>query len=106
MQSALSRLIKDKMVMVIAHRMRTVAGENNFVVLSDGGVAEQSSPDQLLKAVVSLPKWFICKRKDRAGLKHKSSTEHYTFFNWHTYINASRDRFDLRFSEALIFFLN
>lgn len=48
-QSALSRLIKDKTVMVIAHRMRTVAGANKIVVLSDGGVAEQGSPKELLE---------------------------------------------------------
>lgn len=48
-QGALSRLIKDKTVMVIAHRMRTVAGVNKVVVLSDGGVAEQGSPAELLK---------------------------------------------------------
>ena len=49
-QSALSRLIKDKTVMVIAHRMRTVAGANKIVVLSDGGVAEQGSPAELIKS--------------------------------------------------------
>ena len=48
-QSAISRLIKDKTVMVIAHRMRTVAGANKVVVLSDGCVAEQGTPDELLK---------------------------------------------------------
>lgn len=48
-QSALSRLIQDKTVMVIAHRMRTVAGANKIVVLSDGGVAEQGTPAELLK---------------------------------------------------------
>ena len=49
-QSALSRLIKDKTVMVIAHRMRTVAGANKIVVLSEGGVAEQGSPAELRKS--------------------------------------------------------
>lgn len=47
-QGALSRLIKDKTVMVIAHRMRTVAGANKIVVLSDGGVAEQGSSAELM----------------------------------------------------------
>jgi hypothetical protein len=47
-QSALSRLIKDKTVLLIAHRMRTVAGADKVVVLSDGTVAEQGRPDQLL----------------------------------------------------------
>ena len=46
-QTALSRLIKDKTVLVIAHRMRTVAGADKIVVLSDGVVAEQGSPDEL-----------------------------------------------------------
>ena len=46
-QSALSRLIKDKTVLIIAHRMRTVAGTDKIVVLSDGVVAEQGNPDEL-----------------------------------------------------------
>ena len=48
-QTALSRLIQDKTVLVIAHRMRTVAGANQIVVLADGTVAEQGSPDSLLR---------------------------------------------------------
>ena len=48
-QSALSRLIKDKTVMVIAHRMRTVAGSDKIVVLSDGKVVETGTPDELMK---------------------------------------------------------
>ena len=47
-QEALSRLIHNKTVLVIAHRMRTVAGANKIVVLSGGGVAEQGSPEELL----------------------------------------------------------
>ena len=48
-QSALSRLIKDKTVLVIAHRMRTVAGADKIVVLADGVVAEQGKPSELYK---------------------------------------------------------
>lgn len=48
-QTALSRLIKDKTVLVIAHRMRTVAGADKIVVLSDGVVAEQGTPSELMK---------------------------------------------------------
>ncbi|MCM1055009.1 MAG: ABC transporter ATP-binding protein/permease [Bacteroides sp.] len=47
-QSALSRLIKDKTVLLIAHRMRTVSGANKVVVLSEGMTAEQGKPDELL----------------------------------------------------------
>lgn len=48
-QSALSRLIKNKTVLVIAHRMRTVQGADKIVVLSDGVAAEQGSPGELYK---------------------------------------------------------
>ena len=48
-QESLSRLIQDKTVMIIAHRMRTVAGADKIVVLSDGTVAEQGNSDILLK---------------------------------------------------------
>ena len=46
-QEALSRLIKDKTVLIIAHRMRTVANADHIVVLKDGVVAEQGSPEEL-----------------------------------------------------------
>ncbi len=46
-QTALSRLIRDKTVLVIAHRMRTVAGADKIVVLDRGTVAEQGAPAEL-----------------------------------------------------------
>lgn len=48
-QSALSRLIQNKTVLVIAHRMRTIAGANQIVVLSGGVVAESGTPEALLE---------------------------------------------------------
>lgn len=48
-QTALSRLIKNKTVLVIAHRIRTVAGADKIVVLKGGVVAEQGSPDELYR---------------------------------------------------------
>ncbi len=48
-QTALSRLIKDRTVLVIAHRMRTVAGADKIVVLSGGTVAEEGAPDVLMQ---------------------------------------------------------
>lgn len=47
-QTALSRLIRNKTVLVIAHRMRTVAGADKIVVLADGTAAEQGTPEDLL----------------------------------------------------------
>ena len=46
-QTALSRLIRNKTVLIIAHRMRTVAGADKIVVLKDGVVAEQGKPGEL-----------------------------------------------------------
>ncbi len=46
-QEALSRLIQNKTVVVIAHRMRTVSGAVKIVVLSDGTIAEEGSPVEL-----------------------------------------------------------
>lgn len=47
-QEAISRLVKDKTVLIIAHRMRTVAGVDHVVVLADGGVAQEGAPAELL----------------------------------------------------------
>lgn len=47
-QGALSRLLIGKTVLVIAHRMRTVEAADKIVVLADGRVAEEGSPNELL----------------------------------------------------------
>ena len=48
-QQAISRLVEQKTVLIIAHRMRTVENANKIVVLSDGTVAEMGTPEELLK---------------------------------------------------------
>ena len=48
-QSAISRLIKDKTVLIIAHRMRTVSNADKIIVLKDGIIAEEGSPAKLLE---------------------------------------------------------
>lgn len=47
-QTALSRLIKDKTVIVIAHRMRTVENADKIIVLANGTVAESGTPNELM----------------------------------------------------------
>ena len=47
-QGALSRLLRSKTVLVIAHRMRTVAGADHIVVLENGRVAEEGTPAELM----------------------------------------------------------
>ena len=46
-QRAISRLVKDKTVLIIAHRMRTVEGADKLVLLKDGRVAEMGTPKEL-----------------------------------------------------------
>jgi ATP-binding cassette subfamily B protein IrtB len=46
-QAGISELIKNKTVLVIAHRMRTVANADKIVVLENGKVVESGKPDEL-----------------------------------------------------------
>ena len=46
-QRAISRLVRGKTVLIIAHRMRTVEGADKLVLLKDGKVAEQGTPSEL-----------------------------------------------------------
>ncbi len=48
-QKAISRLTKDKTVIVIAHRMRTIAGANKIILLKDGKVSAQGTHGELLE---------------------------------------------------------
>ena len=48
-QASLSKLIQNKTVLIIAHRMRTVAGADRIVVLKDGYVAQNGRPTELAK---------------------------------------------------------
>jgi ATP-binding cassette subfamily B protein len=47
-QRALSELIKNKTVIIIAHRMRTIANADKIIVLDEGRISEQGSPEELL----------------------------------------------------------
>lgn len=47
-QEALSRLIKNKTVLVVAHRMRTIQEAEHIVVLKDGKVSEEGTHNELM----------------------------------------------------------
>ncbi|MCR5049759.1 MAG: ABC transporter ATP-binding protein/permease [Paludibacteraceae bacterium] len=49
-QESLSRLVKDKTVIIIAHRMRTVSGADKIVVLENGKVSEIGTPTELTQS--------------------------------------------------------
>ena len=48
-QTALSRLIANKTVLMIAHRMRTVANADKVLVLKDGTIVESGTPEELMQ---------------------------------------------------------
>ncbi len=48
-QAGISELIRDKTVIIIAHRMRTVIDADNIVVLKDGKIAESGKSEDLIK---------------------------------------------------------
>ena len=64
-QRAISRLVKGKTVLIIAHRMRTVEGADKLVLLKDGKVAEQGSPEELLAKGGIYAK--MCKLQQQSG---------------------------------------
>ena len=47
-QAGISELVRNKTVIIIAHRMRTVLGADHIIVLSGGTVVEQGTPDELM----------------------------------------------------------
>nr|WP_240132888.1 ABC transporter ATP-binding protein [Eggerthella sp. BIOML-A4] len=67
-QQALSRLLAGKTVLVIAHRMRTVANADKIVVLKEGRVAEQGAPAELMAREGGCTgAWWSCRPKLRGG---------------------------------------
>lgn len=71
-QEALSKLIQNKTVMIIAHRMRTVDGVDKIVVLKDGVVAESGTPEEL-KAQNGIHKHMINLQLQAENWKYKGA---------------------------------
>ena len=64
-QKAISRLVKGKTVLIIAHRMRTVEGADKLVLLKEGQVAEQGTPQELYAKGGLYTK--MCKLQQQSG---------------------------------------
>ena len=48
LQQGLSELVRDKTVLIIAHRMRTIRRADQVIVLRDGRITESGGPEELL----------------------------------------------------------
>ena len=71
-QEALSRLIWNKTVLIIAHRMRTVSGADQIVVLKDGTVAEQDLPAELLQLGGIFARMVQCQTESQNWTREKA----------------------------------
>lgn len=65
-QGALSTLLQNKTVLVIAHRMRTVQAADQIIVLKDGRVAEAGKPEDLMKQNGEFAR-MVCLQQQSAG---------------------------------------
>ena len=65
-QSALSKLIKGKTILIIAHRMRTVENADHIVVLENGTISEQGKPEELLKKGGTFAKMVALQKESSA----------------------------------------
>lgn len=65
-QEALSRLVKNKTVIVIAHRLRTIEHADKIVVLKDGTIEEIGTHEELMKGKSSYPGMYQLQRESES----------------------------------------
>lgn len=64
-QAGISELVRDKTVLIIAHRMRTIANADKIVVLDNGSITESGTPD-----VLKMQKGIFSRMVDRQKIQH------------------------------------
>ena len=67
-QAGISELVRDKTVIIIAHRMRTVRNADKIVVLSEGTVSEQGTPNELIAANGEFSRMVKLQQDDSTGI--------------------------------------
>jgi ATP-binding cassette subfamily B protein len=65
---AIEELTKNKTIIMIAHRLKTVRHADNIVVISDGKISEQGTHEELM-AREGIYKDFVSERKEAVSWK-------------------------------------
>lgn len=66
-QPAISRLIAQKMAIILAHRMRAVQNADKIAMLFDGAVAEMGAPEEPIKKDGIFSRMIRCKGQAKTG---------------------------------------
>ena len=66
--NAIDALTKNKTVIMIAHRLKTVRNADNIIVIDDGKIAEMGKHDELIKNN-GIYSRFVSERKEAIGFK-------------------------------------
>ncbi|MBQ7920722.1 MAG: ATP-binding cassette domain-containing protein, partial [Lachnospiraceae bacterium] len=69
-QAAISELVQGKTLLVIAHRLHTIAKADQILVINDGCIAEQGNHESLL-AAEGLYHSMVCKRDSVKGFQNR-----------------------------------
>lgn len=72
-QQAISRLITGKTVIVIAHRLRTVAGADEIIVLDNGELVQQGKHEELMEQDGLYRKLFMLQQESLGWSVHRTS---------------------------------
>ena len=71
LQQGISELVRDKTVLIIAHRMRTIRRANQVIVLREGRITESGSPEELLAQGGDFAAMVALQMKEREEIAEK-----------------------------------
>ena len=71
LQQGISELVRDKTVLIIAHRMRTIRRADQVIVLREGRITESGSPEELLAQGGDFAAMVALQMKEREEIAEK-----------------------------------
>ena len=71
LQQGISELVRDKTVLILAHRMRTIRRADQVIVLREGRITESGSPEELLAQGGDFAAMVALQMKEREEIAEK-----------------------------------